>query len=521
MATADYQQATLLRSTGVVMDYGPTRALDHVDLVIERGQIHGLLGANGAGKSTFIKIIAGLQQPTGGRIELDGIPYEAATPAQAMRAGVRVAHQELAVVPALTVRQNLILGNRFRNSPSDAEYQALFDEWGVGVRLNQLMGDLPPATQATISLARSLVGDAKLVLLDEPTASLGPHEVEGLFRIIRRKAADGVGVVFVSHRLGEVSEICTDVTVLRNGRVVHSAASDGRNEAELAELIAPTAPTGHTQPITVEVLEQLRDHGPVGSPRKGGDLALSVKNLRLQRTVSDVSFDLHPGEVLGIAGLVGSGRTETLEALMGMRKIVSGSVKLDGEDFSPRSSYEAVSKGLALVPEERARQALFMQRDIVFNCSSSRFTSLGKGRGGWRTNPRAYRSSTEQLMSELRLKAGSLDDLIGTLSGGNQQKVVLGRVLTEDLRILLLDEPTRGVDVGARRDFQRVISQIAETGVAVVYVSSELAELSFCDRIQVIVEGRTTMEAPCGEAFDEEQLTRLCFARVKNEGEAA
>lgn len=309
-------------ATGVVMDYGPTRALAGVDLRLERGQVHGLLGANGAGKSTLIKIVAGLTTPTGGRIELDGEPYAPRSPRDAMRAGIRVAHQELAVVPALSVRQNLALGERFRPGASEKAYRELFDEWEIDVPLSAEMRSLAPALQTAVSLARSLAGDARLVLLDEPTASLGPHEVAGLFRIVRRRAAEGAAVVFVSHRLGEVSELCTDATVLRNGVVVSSGPTAGLDENQLAQLIAPS---GAPKDGPVEVTHR--------EPASGS--LLDVRGLRLQTAVADVDLRIAPGEIVGLAGLVGAGRTEIVEALMGLRRIVGGTVTLDGAPYRP------------------------------------------------------------------------------------------------------------------------------------------------------------------------------------------
>ncbi|WP_347059642.1 sugar ABC transporter ATP-binding protein [Blastococcus sp. HT6-30] len=499
--------APLFASHRLVMEYGATRALAGVDVIIERGQVHGLLGANGAGKSTLIKIIAGLQPPTSGRVELDGKPFLPRTPGESMRAGIRVAHQELAVVPGMSVRQNLALGQRFRGGVTEADYRALFEEWGIDVPLGTPIAQLAPALQAAVSLARSLVGNSRLILLDEPTASLGPHEVAGLFRIVRRRVAEGAAVVFVSHRLGEVSEVCTHATVLRNGSVVSSGPTTGLDEHELAELIAPSAPV--TTSTADEAAASLREV----SRDTAGAAVLSVRSMQLQTAVADVSFDIAPGEVLGLAGLVGAGRTEVVEALMGLRRLLGGTIELDGRPYHPRNPADAVRRGVALVPEERAAQAIFPSRDVVFNCSSSRFRELGRGPGGWVIAPKAYERTTRTVMEDLRLKAGSLKDLITSLSGGNQQKVVLGRVLYDGLRLLLLDEPTRGVDVGARRDFQKLIRRVADSGVGVLYISSELAELSFCDRIQVMAEGRTTIEAPSGADFDEDDLTRLCFIR--------
>lgn len=501
--------ALRFRSEQIVMDYGVTRALSGVDLSIGAGEVHGLLGANGAGKSSLIKIIAGLQEPTSGTMHLEGKTFAPRNPAQSMGAGVRVAHQELAVVGGLTVRQNLAMGARYRERVTERQYAELFEEWGIPVSMSAPMHELSPGLQAAVSLSRSLVGTSSFLLLDEPTASLGPREVAGLFRIIRRRAAEGAGIVFVSHRLGEVGELCETATVLRNGRVVSSGSITGKSEHDLAELIAPSAP-GETAEVRARPATPTSGDGRAG----GGTPMLRVSNLRLQTVVADASLTVYPGEIVGIAGLVGAGRTELVEALMGLRRIVSGSIQVDGKPFHPKSPYYALRHGVALVPEERARQALFPQRNIVFNASTSRFRSLGRGIGGWRSNPRAYLETTTQRMSELHLKASSLTASVMSLSGGNQQKVVLGRVLSDDVRLLLLDEPTRGVDVGARRDFQAMIRGVADRGVAVIYISSELAELRLCDRIQVMAEGVTTVTAPTGDEFDEDELTRLCFIRA-------
>jgi ribose transport system ATP-binding protein len=517
MRTADtaFEQpvAARFRSEQIVMDYGATRALAGVDLVIGPGEVHGLLGANGAGKSSLIKIIAGLQEPTSGTMQLEGEAFAPRTPAQSMGAGVRVAHQELAVVGGLTVKQNLAMGARFRERVTDRQYAELYEEWGIPISMSTPMHELSPGLQAAVSLSRSLVGTSSFLLLDEPTASLGPREVTGLFRIIRRRAAEGAAIVFVSHRLGEVSELCEKATVLRNGRVVSSGSILGKSEHELAELIAPTLP-GEAAATRPHPSPGASRGAGAGAGVAGGTPMLRVSNLRLQTAVADVSLTVHPGEIVGIAGLVGAGRTELVEALMGLRRIVSGSIEVDGKPFRPKSPYYALRHGVALVPEERARQALFPQRNIVFNASTSRFRSLGRGIGGWRSNPRAYLETTTERMSELHLKASSLTASIMSLSGGNQQKVVLGRVLSDDVRLLLLDEPTRGVDVGARRDFQAMIRRVADRGVAIVYISSELAELRLCDRIQVMAEGVTTVTAPTGDEFDEDELTRLCFIRA-------
>jgi ABC-type sugar transport system ATPase subunit len=496
---------------GVTKDYGPVRALAGVDLDLHRGEVHGLLGANGAGKSTLVKILAGLQTPTSGTVRIGGAPYAGGSVAASIGAGIRVAHQELAVVPTLTVAQNLALGGRLHATPPKERqraFAALFEEWGLRVSMSTVMRELSPALQAAVSLSRALVGDPRLLVLDEPTASLGPVEVSGLFGIVRRRVQEGAAVVFVSHRLKEVSELCDVVTVLRNGAKVHTGPANGLAEHEIAELIAPSGrePRASAEPRPARAV-----------PAPGAATAtpvLSIRDLELQSAVRSASLEVGPGEVVGLAGLVGAGRTELLEALMGMRRIVSGTVEVDGRPFAPSDPHAAISRGVVLVPEERASQAVFPERDIVFNASSSRFRELGRGWGGFLSGGTRYVDSTRALTGALRLKAGSLKDPILSLSGGNQQKVVLARTMSDGLRLLLLDEPTRGVDVGARRDFQRVVRELAERGVGVVYVSSELGELAHCDRVVVIVEGRTTTTFPTGDGFDEDALTRACFLHL-------
>lgn len=529
---------TSLKLRGLTKSYGIVRALDGVDLDAHGGEVHGLLGANGAGKSTLVKILAGMTVPDEGSVDIAGKRMHRVTPKDAFQAGIRVAHQELAVVPNLTVAEHLLLGRRVGRQERDcrlAASQDLFREWGLDIPVTKVMRDIPPALQACVMLARTLEGSGRVLLLDEPTASLGAKEVTGLFQIIRRKVSEGALVLFVSHRLPEVKQLCTNVTVLRNGKRVQSCPIQGMNEADLEQLITGESRTEEgfgevpvamkrPRPVAAETaapslgspvdLEEDRQTGP--SPRDletagGSTPLLQVEEMQLDTRVVDVSFQLVSGEILGLAGLVGSGRTEVLEALMGLRPLVGGRMALDGVPYAPRNPYTAMQHGLALVPEERARQAMFLQQDIGFNFASARFRAEGRGRGGWRTAWDEYDKTSQALATSLRVKPEGLRAGITSMSGGNQQKVVLGRFLLPGLRVLLLDEPTRGVDVGARRDFQRVIRDLADRGLGIIYVSSELGELESCDRIVVMVQGQSTGDAPTGDEFDEEELTKLCF----------
>lgn len=507
---------TTLTLRGITKSYGVVRALDGVDLDATGGEVHGLLGANGAGKSTLVKSLAGLTAPDSGSISLDGTVLTQNTMAGSFRAGIRVAHQELAVVPTMTVAQHLILGHHLGRRERDAQLsrsRELFSEWGLDIRLGTYMRDIPPALQACVMLAKTLEGDGKVLVLDEPTASLGAKEVSGLFRIIERRVSEGATVLFVSHRLAEVRELCSTVTVLRNGRRVRSSPIEGMTEEDLELLITGEAADQHgvsAAPIAPTLPDDIVDLDPGQAGDQSNPVrraidrtsapALKVEGMRLETRVADVSFEVTSGEVLGIAGLVGSGRTEVLEAIMGMRPLLDGSMSLDGAPFSPRNAYSAMQAGLALVPEERARQALFIQQDIGFNFASARFRSEGKGHGGWRAAYRTYDKTSSRLSTSLRVKATGLRAGITSLSGGNQQKIVLGRFLMPGMRVLLLDEPTRGVDVGARAEIYALIRRLAARGTAVVVVSSEIDEvLGLADRVLVLSEGRVVHSGPADQ----------------------
>lgn len=529
------QAEARLAVASVSKSFGPTHALVDLTFDVGPGEIRGLVGANGAGKSTLINCIAGLLSPDRGSIEIDGVEVSGFDVRAMLRADVRVAHQELAVVRTMSVADNIAMGAKLlpglQSAPKrDALYAELFEEWGIPFAPNRAIGELTPPMQAAVSLSKALVGDCKVLLLDEPTAALGPVEVEGLLRIVNRKAASGTSVIYVSHRLAEVAEICDTVTVLRGGRNVYQGDIADVDEAGLSELIT----RGHAESSAAAVMlgsGQFSDDAPgkriarrtepvQQNLTQGRSLppALEVRELALHSVVQEVTLTVGEGEIVGLAGLVGAGRTELLEAIAGVRPTLSGEMTLHGTRFRPKTPHAAIAHGVVMVPEERAAQAIFAGRDILFNISSSRFRSLGRGPGGMIASRSRYSALAADLAAKLGLKARSLRDEIGSLSGGNQQKVVLGRSMLPGLRVLLLDEPSRGLDVGARADLRELVREIAEAGVAVIYVSSELAELQNCDRIVVMSEGRIVGEAPSGADFDEESLIAQCFPRSRAAG---
>jgi ribose transport system ATP-binding protein len=449
-----------LAAEAITKSYGGVPALRGVSLDIAPGQVHGLVGANGAGKSTFIKILAGLVRPEGGTIAVDGQAVDIASPDQATALGMSFIHQELAFVPGMTVLENLMLGVP---KPSrlglvdwaavEREVAPLLARLGIKSPLHAPVRGLPAAENWLISICRALVRKARLIVMDEPTASLSDAEAARLFDIIRDLAASGVAVLYVSHRLDEVLDLCDRVTVFRDGRL---AADFDRAALTRASLVAAIV-----------------GHDPVRAP-----------------AVRDVSLSVRAGEVLGIGGLVGAGRTELARLIFGAEQAQGGTMVLDGAPHRPRSPTEAVRAGIGYVPEERRSDGLLLTKSVAFNLSLANLDKVILS-AAFPIISRA-RSHTLALdtIRALAIKAEGPDQPVGRLSGGNQQKVVIGRWLNRRPKLLILDEPTRGVDIGARAEIHRKIREIARDGIAVIAISSEPDELpELCDRVLIMAEG--------------------------------
>ncbi|MFD3475401.1 sugar ABC transporter ATP-binding protein [Streptomyces sp. NPDC058695] len=494
----------LLTMSGITKSFPGVRALDGVDLEVLAGEVHCLLGQNGAGKSTLIKVLAGAHQPDDGTITWRGERTVLKSPIAAMRLGIATIYQELDLVEGLSVAENVYLGHEpttagfvVRGRDARTTTAALLkrlghDEIGSGT----LVGDLSAAQQQIVSMARALSHDVRLIVMDEPSAALDPDEVDNLFRIVDSLTADGVAVVYISHRLEEIRRIGDRVTVLKDGRAV--AGGLPAKETPTRDVVAL---------MTGRNVEYVFPERPSGPPR--AEPVLTVKGLSRQGEFAPLDLELRPGEIVGLAGLVGSGRSEILETIYGARKASTGQVAVDGQVLRPGSVRAAVRAGLGLAPEERKAQALLMLESVTNNVSVSSMSRFSYG--GWLDRGKeleAARAATR----ELSLRPDNPSAPVRTLSGGNQQKAVLARWLLRGCRVLLLDEPTRGVDVGARAELYAVIRRLADDGLAVLMVSSEVPEvLGLADRVLVLREGAVVHESPATE-LDEHRVLDLVLA---------
>jgi ribose transport system ATP-binding protein len=476
-------ETPLLAVRGLVKDYPGVRALDGVDFTVEAGQVHCLVGQNGAGKSTLIKCIAGLVTPSAGEVAVEGAPLPPGDPAAALARGVATIYQELDLVDDLSVADNLFLGHELHRGPvidrrgmRAAATDVLTRLGHPAISPRSLVGELAPAAKQITSIARALTHQARLLVMDEPTAVLGSHEVDTLFDVIRRLTAEGVGVVYISHRLEEVAAVADVITVLRDGRTVAAALPPDTARAEL---------------ITAMVGRQLADTFPARDPdRRLGPVVLRVEGLSRAPAVHGVSFDVCEGEILGLAGLVGAGRTELLRLVAGVDRPDAGHVSVGDRALPPVRPDLAIRAGVGLAPEERKTQGLWPGWSLVRNVSVA---DLRRFRRRGLIDRRAERDEAARHLRSLHTTPDDPDRLVAELSGGNQQKVVLARWLLRECRVLLLDEPTRGVDIEAKLEIYRLIHTLAAGGLAVVLVSSELAELSgLCDRVLVLADGRPT-----------------------------
>ncbi|HEY2098958.1 MAG TPA: sugar ABC transporter ATP-binding protein [Pseudonocardia sp.] len=497
----------LLRMRGIVKEFPGVRALDGVDLDVAAGEVHCLLGQNGAGKSTLIKVLAGAHKPDAGELEWDGARVSFGSPHAADRAGIATIHQELDLVPGLSVAENVVLGHEPARlgftRPVGAEHiaRALLRRLGhPEIPPRREVGRLPAAGQQVVSLARALSRDARLIVMDEPSAVLDSEEVDNLFRVVRELTRSGVAVVYISHRLEEIRRIGDRVTVLKDGRTV------ARN--------LPARDTPTTEVIRLMTGRAVEYALPPRGPEPTGEVVLEVSGLGRRGEFADVSFTVRAGEIVGLAGLVGSGRSEILETVYGARRASAGSVRVRGAALRPGSVPAAVRAGLGLCPEERKSQALLLDEPVYRNVSLpvlSRF-----GRGGFMAAD-AEHASVRVATAQLDVRPADPSRPVRTLSGGNQQKVVLARWLLTGCSVLLLDELTRGVDVGARGEIYALIRRLAAQGVAVVLVSSDVPEvLGLADRVLVLRDGRVVHRAPGGE-LDEARVLDLVMEGTRDE----
>ncbi|MDO9378320.1 MAG: sugar ABC transporter ATP-binding protein [Nocardioidaceae bacterium] len=490
----------LLRMRGIVKEFAGVRALDGVDLVVRAGEVHCLLGQNGAGKSTLIKVLAGVHRVEAGEVLVDGVPASFTSPQDALDAGIATIYQELDLVDGLTVAENIFLGHEHarlgfsHRTSANRAARGLMERLGhPEIAATREVGSLSAAGKQIVSMARALSQDARVIVMDEPSAVLDGEEVDGLFRVVEDLRAAGTAIVYISHRLEEIRRIGDRITVLKDGATVGSdlAVADTPTQ-ELIRLM-----TGRS----IEYVFPERTAAPV---RSDVEPLLSVRGLGRRGEFSDVSFDVRPGEIVGLAGLVGAGRSEIVETVYGARRSDTGTVSVDGRRLRRGSVSSAVSAGLGLCPEERKYQGLVLDDSVARNIT---LASFGRWATAGFTSDAGERDAAQEVARTVDVRPDDPDRVIRTLSGGNQQKVVLARWLLRGCRVLLLDEPTRGVDVGARREIYTVVRDLADRGIAVVVVSSEIEEvLGLADRVLVVAGGRVVDEGPADQMTEQHVL---------------
>lgn len=471
---------TVLSLSGLSKHFGPLQALNSVAFDLEPGEVHCLAGENGCGKSTLIKIVTGVYQPDpGATITLMGQTGDRVTPAQARAAGVAVIWQDLALFPDLSVAENIGFDS-FTATPLapprkralEANAVAAMERLGVRINPTARLGDLSIAQRQLVAIARVLAADARIVFMDEPTASLTRAETAHLLAAVRNMQAEGIAVVFVSHRLAEVLDIADRVTVIRDGAVVGTYPADGMTQRRLGELM-----TGQ------DITPALRPAAVFSKP------VLELRSLSREGEYQDISLTLHQGEILGLTGLLGSGRTELALSVFGMTRPDSGEIYLDGKPVRFTSNRQAIAAGIAYVSEDRLNLGLIQPRSIRDNAAMAVSERLDPS-GLW-LDPRKITRLAQDWVSRLKTKASDVFLPVSTLSGGNQQRVVLGKWLATDPRVLILDAPTVGVDIGARAGIFRVVSELAAQGMAILMISDEASEVhENCDRVLVMREGR-------------------------------
>ena len=486
----------ILRADNITKVFPGTVALDEVTFDVHRGKVNVLVGENGAGKSTLMKILAGADTPTHGRVLVDGEEVRLNTPLHAVKAGIGIIYQELNLCPNLSVVDNIFLGREIRGGgfvDKKAEREIavdLLERLELDIDVDDTVGDLRIGQQQIVEIAKALAEDARILIMDEPTSALSASEVEGLFRLVNELRSRGVSMIYISHKLEEVMEIGDTVTVLRDGRVVA--------QSFIAEIDVPW--------IVDQMVGGRSDSMYVHTAHQIGEPLLEVKNLCVPRIgggylVDHVSFKLHAGEILGFYGLMGAGRSDLVDALIGDRDEATGEIWLDGEELQRGTVDERIAAGLALVPEDRQRDGLVPTLSVLHNMSLASLMSYMKGLF---LVSKEEREAADRLIGELSIRTADPRQLISSLSGGNQQKVVVAKGLLTNPKVLMLDEPTRGVDVGAKAEIFEITSRLAGEGYGVIFISSELKEiLAMADRIIVMSKGVVTGEFTNEEATED------------------
>ncbi|HEL0027647.1 TPA: sugar ABC transporter ATP-binding protein [Streptococcus equi subsp. zooepidemicus] len=483
-----------IEMTAISKSFGTNKVLEKIDLVLHSGQVHALMGENGAGKSTLMNILTGLFPASSGTIVIDGVEKQFSNPQEAEAFGISFIHQEMNTWPDMTVLDNLFLGREIKGAFSLLDQKAMkekakraFDRLGISIPLDLPMGSLSVGQQQMIEIAKSLLSEVSLLVMDEPTAALTDRETESLFQMIASLKKEGVGIVYISHRMEEIFRVTDLITVMRDGIVVDTK---------------PTAETNPAELVKKMVGRDIDDYYPAKAAELG-ELVFEVENLSGE-CFKDISFQVRRGEILGFSGLMGAGRTEVMRAIFGLDKRTAGRIRLNGQDIQVTNPVQAIRAGIGFLTEDRKEEGLILDFSIKDNMTLPSHKDFSKN--GF-FDDKTSRDFVQKMIDRLRIKSGRPEMVVGNLSGGNQQKVVLAKWIGIAPKVLILDEPTRGVDVGAKREIYQLMNELAERGVPILLVSSDLPEvLGVSDRIVVMHEGRITGELSRGEATQEKVM---------------
>ncbi|RJX75639.1 sugar ABC transporter ATP-binding protein [Vibrio sinensis] len=486
---------TIIQMTGITKRFPGVLALDGVSFNLKKGEVHALLGENGAGKSTLMKVLSGVHIPDEGHIVYEGKNVTFNSPISALEKGIAIIHQEFNLFPELTVAENIFIGREFtgRNKwilddqSQDTAAKALLDKLNLGIEPNTLVESLTVAQQQMVEIAKALSVNAKVLIMDEPTAALTESEIESLFEVTNMLKSQGVGIVYISHRLEELALIADRATVMRDGTFIGTV---DYHTVRIDDLIA------------MMVGRDLGDIYPNRANEPSDEIVLEVNNLNRKGVIKDVSFKLKRGEILGFSGLMGAGRSEVARAIFGADPIDSGEIKLFGKPVKINNVHEAIELGVAYLTEDRKKDGLALGMSVKDNIMLSSFDDYSNAAGI--IDELSSTNISQELKDKLRIKAPNLDQLAGNLSGGNQQKIIIAKWICKNTEILIFDEPTRGIDVGAKLEIYELINQLTKQGKSVIVISSELPEvLGMCDRILVMRNGTITGELQAEEASQE------------------
>ncbi len=469
-----------LRMTGISKSFGSVQALSEVSIVVRKGTVHALVGENGAGKSTLMKVLAGIYQPDKGSVEIGGQNFRFEKPREALAAGISMIYQDLDLAEDLTVAENVFLGNEADGRlPFTISYKKMAEKtadlaksFNFDIAPYATVSEMSAGDCQVVEIVKALARKASIIVMDEPTSSLSENEVEGLFRVVRNLREKGISIIYISHRLEEIVDLADDITVLRDGKIVHSESVTKLDIGQIVKYM---------------VGRELKDFFPARDVEIG-DVCVKVDNLSSAQKVSDISFDIRAGEIVGMAGLVGAGRTEIARAIFGVDKKSSGLIMLDGKELSIESPADAISCGIAFLTEDRKRTGLCLQLPCGWNITLPNLEMVGMKN---LINPAKENEIVAEMAEKIAIKWSGPQAPADSLSGGNQQKLLIARWLLAESKFLIIDEPTRGIDVGAKKDVYVLLNKFAEQGKAILFISSELPELlGVTDRILVMRRGR-------------------------------